>query len=89
MTAGKQPGRFARLAGSRVARQVYAGRMRDNEVELDLRRTQLLAMNASLSDARRALTRAARISSPFSLEVRAILVLVANLDERVMAEFGV
>ncbi len=63
--------------------------MRENEMELDLRRTQLLAVNASLSDARRALTRAARISSSFSGEVRAILLVVADLDRRVMAEFDV
>ena len=63
-------------------------RMRDKETELDLRRTQLLAVNASLSDARRALARAARISSSFSPEVRALLLVVADLDRRVMLEPG-
>ncbi len=43
------------------------------EVELDLRRTQLLAVGASLADARRALMRAARIHSTFAMEVRALL----------------
>ena len=62
--------------------------MRDKEMELDLRRTQLLAVNASLSDARRSLARAARISSSFSPEVRALLLVVADLDRRVMLEAG-
>lgn len=56
------------------------------EVELDLRRTQLLAVGASLTDARRALMRAARIHSTFSMEVRTLLDAVANLDRRVMAD---
>ncbi len=58
------------------------------EVELDLRRTQLLAVGASLTDARRALMRAARINSAFAVEVRALLEAVANLDRRVMADAG-
>jgi len=62
--------------------------MRDKETELDLRRTRLLAVNASLSDARRALARAARIPSSFSTEVRALLSVVADLDRRVMLEAG-
>ncbi len=56
------------------------------EVELDLRRTQLLAVGASLADARRALMRAARIHSTFAMEVRALLDAVASLDRRVMAD---
>ena len=59
--------------------------MRD-ESELDLRLTQLLAVGASLSDARRALLRAARIPSAFSAEVRALLLVVAELDRRVLVE---
>jgi hypothetical protein len=55
-------------------------------VELDLRRTQLLAVGASLDDARRALARAARIHSTFAVEVRALLDAVASLDRRVMAD---
>ena len=62
--------------------------MRDNEPELDLRRTQLLAVGASLTDARRSLVRAARIPSSFAEEVRALLVAVADLDRRVMLEVG-
>jgi hypothetical protein len=60
--------------------------MRDDESVLDLRLTQLLAVDASLSDARRALLRAARIPSAFSAEVRALLALVADIDRRVMLE---
>lgn len=67
----------------------YAWGMFDKETEVDLRRTRLLAVNASLSDARRALARAARISSAFSPEVRAVLLVVADLDRRVMMEAGV
>lgn len=63
--------------------------MRDNEPELDLRRTQLLAVDASLSDARRSLLRAARIPSSFSEELRALLAAVADVDRRVMLEIGV
>ncbi len=56
------------------------------ELELDLRRTQLLAVDASLTDARRALLRAARIPSAFATEVRALLAVVAELDRRVLAD---
>jgi len=62
--------------------------MRDNETVLDLRLTQLMAVGASLSDARRALLRAARIPSAFSTELRALLLVVADLDRRVMSEVG-
>jgi hypothetical protein len=62
--------------------------MRDNETVLDLRLTQLMAVGASLSDARRALLRAARIPSAFSAELRALLLVVADLDRRVMSEVG-
>jgi hypothetical protein len=57
-------------------------RMRDKVTELDLRRTRLLAVNASLSDARRALARAARISSSFSPEVRALLLVTPPARRR-------
>ncbi len=59
--------------------------MRDEHV-IDLRLTQLLAVEASLSDARRALLRAARIPSAFSAEVRALLLSVADLDRRLLLE---
>ncbi len=62
--------------------------MHDEETMLDLRHTQLLAVEASISDARRALLRAARIPSPFSGELRALLLVVADLDRRVMLEAG-
>jgi len=60
--------------------------MRDDERELDLRRTQLLAVDACLSDVRRSLLRAARIRSSFSAELRALLLVAADLDRRVMQE---
>jgi hypothetical protein len=63
--------------------------MHDEETKLDLRHTQLLAVEASISDARRALLRAARIPSSFSAELRALLLVVADLDRRVMLEVGV
>ncbi len=56
------------------------------ELALDLRRTQLLALDASLTDVRRALLRAARIPSAFSAEVRELLAVVVDLDRRVMAD---
>lgn len=56
------------------------------ELVLDLRRTQLLAVDASLSDAGRALRRAARIPSPFSAELRSLLAVVADLERRVLAD---
>jgi hypothetical protein len=59
-----------------------------DESVLDMRLTQLLAVDASLSDARRALLRASRIPSAFSVEVRALLVVVADIDRRVMLEVG-
>jgi hypothetical protein len=59
--------------------------MRDEHV-IDLRLTQLMAVEASLSDARRALLRAARIPSAFSAEVRALLLSVADLDRRVLQD---
>jgi hypothetical protein len=58
----------------------------DDETVVDLRRTQLLAVEASLSDVRRALLRAVRIPSSFSTELRALLLVVADLDRRVMLE---
>jgi hypothetical protein len=60
--------------------------MRNDERLLDLRRTQLLALDASLADARRSLLRAARIPTTFSAEVRALLANVVDLDRRVILE---
>jgi hypothetical protein len=68
--------------------QAYALVMRDNEAVLDLRRTRLMAVAASLGDARRNLLRAARIPSSFSAELRALLLLVADLDRRMAVEIG-
>jgi hypothetical protein len=59
--------------------------MRD-ELLIDLRRTQLLAVDTSLDDARRALVRAARIPTAFAGEVRAILAVIADLERRVLAD---
>jgi hypothetical protein len=56
------------------------------ELLIDMRRTQLLAVDTSLDDARRALARAARIPSAFSAELRALLLVVADLERRVMAD---
>jgi hypothetical protein len=58
------------------------------ELQIDMRRTQLLAVDTSLGDARRALARAARISSTFAAELRGLLALVADLDRRVLADAG-
>jgi hypothetical protein len=58
--------------------------MRD-ELVIDLRRTQLLAVESSLDDARRALLRAARIPTAFAAELRTILTVVAELERRVLA----
>ncbi len=58
--------------------------MRD-ELVIDLRRTQLLAVESSLDDARRALLRAARIPTAFAAELRALLATVAELERRVRA----
>jgi len=63
----------------------YAVRMRD-EIIIDRRRTQLLAVDASLTDAGRALLRASRIPSVFASEVRALLLAVADLERRVLAD---
>jgi hypothetical protein len=59
--------------------------MRD-EIVIDLRRTQLLAVDASLADAGRSLLRASRIPSAFAGEVRALLAAVAELERRVLAD---
>jgi hypothetical protein len=61
--------------------------MRDEEV-VDLRLTRLMAVSASLADARRNLLRAARIPSSFSAELRALLLAVAELDRRLTLEIG-
>jgi len=57
-----------------------------DEIVIDFRRTQLLAVNASLTDAGRALFRASRITSAFASEVRALLASVADLERRVLAD---
>jgi hypothetical protein len=56
------------------------------EVLIDLRRTQLLAVNSNLDDARRAILRAARIPSAFAAELRGLLATVADLERRVVAD---
>jgi len=65
--------------------KAYALHMRDEPV-IDMRLTHLMALDASLSDVRSALMRAARIRSGFSAEVRGLLAQVDDLDRRVMAE---
>jgi hypothetical protein len=56
------------------------------ELLIDMRRTQLLAVDSSLDDARRALARAARVPSVFAGELRALLTVVADLEKRVLAD---
>lgn len=55
------------------------------ELVIDLRRTQLLAVDSNLDDARRALARAARIPTTFAGELRELLAAVAELERRVLA----
>ncbi|HET6412652.1 MAG TPA: hypothetical protein VFG53_11380 [Anaeromyxobacter sp.] len=55
------------------------------ELLIDLRRTQLLAVDSNLDDARRALLRAARIPTVFAAELRTIHAAVAELERRVLA----
>ncbi len=62
----------------------YTPSMRD-ELVIDLRRTQLMAVDSNLDDARRALLRAARIPTEFAAELRTILAAVAELEGRVLA----
>jgi len=57
----------------------------NDEMVIDLRRTQLLAIDTNLDDARRALLRAARIPSTFAAELREIVAAVVDLERRVMA----
>ena len=59
-----------------------------DEIVIDLRRTQLLALDASLTDAGRALVRASRITTAFAGEVRALLLAVSDLQRRVLADVG-
>ncbi len=59
--------------------------MHDERI-IDMRRTQLLAVDTNLDDARRALVRAARIPSAFADELRALLAVVADLERRVLAD---
>ncbi|HVO20190.1 MAG TPA: hypothetical protein VMU15_13090 [Anaeromyxobacter sp.] len=56
-----------------------------DELVIDLRRTQLLAVDSNLDDARRALVRAARIPTAFATELREVLARVAALERRVLA----
>jgi hypothetical protein len=56
-----------------------------DELVIDLRRTQLLAVDSNLEDARRALVRAARIPTAFAAELRELLAVVAALEHRVLA----
>ncbi|HVO17724.1 MAG TPA: hypothetical protein VMU15_00615 [Anaeromyxobacter sp.] len=56
-----------------------------DELVIDLRRTQLLAVDSNLDDARRALVRAARIPTAFAAELREVLALVVALERRVLA----
>jgi hypothetical protein len=58
------------------------------ELLIDMRRTQLLAVDTSLGDARRALARAARIPSAFAGELRAVIAVVADLEKRVLQDAG-
>jgi hypothetical protein len=55
------------------------------ELVIDLRRTQLLAVCSNLDDARRSLLRAARISTTFAAELRDLLGVVADVERRVLA----
>jgi hypothetical protein len=55
-----------------------------DEIVIDLRRTQLLAVDTNLDDARRALLRAARIPSTFAAELRGIVAAVVDLERRVL-----
>jgi len=68
----------------RASETAYIAPMRDEPL-LDLRRTQLLALDTNLDDARRALVRAARIPTIFAAELRTILAAVADLERRVLA----
>jgi hypothetical protein len=65
--------------------KAYGVPMRE-ELQIDMRRTQLLAVDTSLDDARRALARAARIPTTFAAELRALLIVVADLEKRVLAD---
>lgn len=75
--------------GAHAARpaSAYGAGMRE-ELLIDMRRTQLLAVDSSLEDARRALARAARVPSAFAGELRALLVVLADLERRVLADAG-
>jgi len=65
------------------AEGAYIALMRDEPL-IDLRRTQLLALDSNLDDARRALLRAARIPTVFAAELRTLLAAVAELERRVL-----
>ena len=62
--------------------------MHDEKSPADMKRTRLLAVDASLGDARRALLRAATIESEFAVEVRSLLLAVADVDRRVMSRLA-
>ena len=55
----------------------------DDEEGVGLRRTQLMALDATLEDVRRGLVRGVRIPSQFSAEIRALLAMVSELNGRV------
>jgi hypothetical protein len=78
-SASGRSGGQLRSAGPGNPQKAYAPAMRDEPV-IDMRLTHLMALDASLSDVRSALMRAARIRSGFSAEVRALLAQVDDLD---------
>jgi hypothetical protein len=55
-----------------------------DEPLIDLRKTRLLAVDSNLDDARRALVRAASISTAFAPELRSVLTTVIELQRRVL-----
>ncbi len=73
------------LNSGRKPQSAYAASMPE-ELLIDRRRTQLLAVDASLTDAGRALLRASRIPSTFAGELRALLAAVTELERRVLAD---
>lgn len=82
--------RGRRCGTSRAAErsEAYPRAMDDDEPKVDMARTRLLAVGASLADVRRSLHRAARIQSSFSGELRALLFAVVDLDRRLTLELG-
>jgi hypothetical protein len=72
-------------SGLLSSREKAYGRRMAERLLIDLRRTQLLAVDSNLDDARRALLRAARIPTVFAAELRGVLAIVADLERRVLA----